>query len=658
MNMQDPLYDSNEILNNNISLAELEQVILKSKNKKSTGIDCLPYEVFKNKPIQQILLKLFQLCFDTSKIPSIWRKTLISPIPKSRDNDPRVPSLYRGISLICCAAKLYSSLLNERLTYYLETEYRIVDEQNGFRKKRSCLDHIFTLDSIIRNRREENKVTFTAFIDFEKAFDSVNRNSLLSKLSDLQIDGKIYFAVKSIYEVTEASIKINNMKTDWFPCASGVKQGDGLSPTLFNIYINDLASQIKALGKGVKFNNEEISILMYADDVVLLAEREEDLICMLSTLEKWTKKWIININVIKSKIVHFRPNKTDITSFKFFINKEEITIVSNYKYLGVYFNEFINFSTNAEILSQSAGRALGSIVSKYKQSNFMGYSTYCKLYNNCVLPVLDYSAGVWGYKKYQQTDQVQHRAMRIFLGVHRFAPIASLYGDMNWLYPQYKRWIDMIRLWNRLISLPTSRLARRIFDYDYAHSSSVQNWCSQVKAILIDFNDIELFANKEPCNLKDLEAHLMEKQKLEISDLIMQKPKLRFYKHFKETMSQENYVSFNLTPNERSILAQLRMGILPLSIETGRFINQPLEQRLCKLCNEEKIEDEWHFIFECSCYNDKRIDFFSEITNIRPDFIYLDESSQMKFLFENVHRKFAKFINCCFKARKTKLFPA
>ena len=76
-----------------------------------------------------------------------------------------------------------------------------------------------------------------------------------------------------------------------------------------------------------------------------------------------------------------------------------------------------------------------------------------------------------------------------------------------------------------------------------------------------------------------------------------QKPKLRFYKHFKITMCKENYIIYNLQRNERSILAQLRMGILPLTIETGRFINQPLEQRLCKICDSNEVEDEWHFIF-------------------------------------------------------------
>ena len=189
-----------------------------------------------------VLLKLFQLCFDSGKIPSQWQKSIINPIPKSKENDPRIPLNYRGISLMCCSAKLYSSLLNERIMHLLEEESSIVDEQNGFRKRRSCQDHIFVLDSIIRNRREEGLATYVAFIDLKKAFDCINRDFLLFKMLRMGIDGKMYNAVQSTYQSTKSCVRINNYMTSWFETLFGVRQGDGLSPTLFSIFINDLAN--------------------------------------------------------------------------------------------------------------------------------------------------------------------------------------------------------------------------------------------------------------------------------------------------------------------------------------------------------------------------------------------------------------------------------
>lgn len=330
--------------------------------------------------------------------------------------------------------------------------------------------------------------------------------------------------------------------------------------------------------------------------------------------------------------------------------------VSEYKYLGVYFNEHLDFNTNATTLCQASGRALGGIVSKYKQTNFMGYSTYTKLYENCVIPVMNYCSGVWGYKKFNKTDQIQQRAMRIFLGVHKFTPIASLYGDMNWLKPQYKRWIEIIRLWNRFLTLPEDRLTKQIFEIDYSNSAELDNWCSKVCSILTESNHPELFHNKQFCNLKILEDYLFEKQKQEWKIEIANKPKLRFYKSFKDNMSTENYVKFNLSCSERSLIAQLRMGILPIAIETGRFINLPIEERICNICDLSEVEDEWHFIFRCTCFTEEREQFFNNIVRNNQEFIYLDEENQMKYLFNEVHRTFAKYIKVCFDKRKRILF--
>ena len=104
------------------------------------------------------LCKLFQLCFDTGKVPSIWLVSIINPIIKSKDSDPRTPLNYRGISLVCCTAKLYSNVINSRIVKHLDNEDIIVDEQNGFRGgDRSCIDHIFILNSLCANRILEGK---------------------------------------------------------------------------------------------------------------------------------------------------------------------------------------------------------------------------------------------------------------------------------------------------------------------------------------------------------------------------------------------------------------------------------------------------------------------------------------------------------------------
>ena len=197
--MNDPLYIPNIELNKNITAAEVNFVIDKLKNNKSPGIDKIPNEVLKNVAVKNCLLKLYQYYFDTGIFPSCWNRAIIKPIPKSKAKDPRVPLNYRGINLLSNIYKAYSSIINKRLSTYLESNNLLEDVQNGFRKDRNCLDHIYVLYSIIKNRKNKSLDTFVSYIDFYKCFDIIDRNMLFFKLTEYGIDGKMYKTLKCMY---------------------------------------------------------------------------------------------------------------------------------------------------------------------------------------------------------------------------------------------------------------------------------------------------------------------------------------------------------------------------------------------------------------------------------------------------------------------------
>lgn len=334
MNIEDPLYVPNEQLNNNISLEESANAVMKAKSKSACGIDNIPYAVLKFPPVIEVLHQLFQMIFDTSIIPSDWRKAIIYPILKDKNSDKRLPLNYRGVSLLSCISKLFSSFINKRISSYLEDRDILADEQNGFRRGRSCEDHAFTLSSLARNHDNLH----TAFIDLRKAFDFVDRDMLLYKLLLNGIDGKVYNAVKRMYEHTTSCIRINNKLTTCFNCNSGVAQGNNLSPTLFAIFVNDLVSEINDLDLGVPINGTAISILLYADDIALVAESEHDLQTVLDTLHKWCKRWRVLINTEKSKCIHFRRGRQPPTEFSYHIGNNSLELVKEYKYLGLIFD--------------------------------------------------------------------------------------------------------------------------------------------------------------------------------------------------------------------------------------------------------------------------------------------------------------------------------
>ena len=296
------------IFNEHISIFELKKVPDNSKNGKACGVDAIPSEVLCNDTSVSFLHVLFNICFDKGIIPSLWNKCIINPIPKSSTTDPRDPLSYRGIALASSMYKLYCSILNNRVGSWCEQNDKIVDEQNGFRKNRSTTDHISSLTNIIETRKKRKLSTYCAFFDFRKAYDCINRGLLWGKLEKVGIGGKLLGAIKSLYTSVSCCVRVNNLTTDWFDVSCGLRQGCNLSPVLFNLFINDIALKVKALGKGVPVNDQLVSILMYADDVVLIVETEHDLQCMLDLLNEWCATNKMSVNDAKSNVVHFRPN--------------------------------------------------------------------------------------------------------------------------------------------------------------------------------------------------------------------------------------------------------------------------------------------------------------------------------------------------------------
>ena len=646
--MNDPLYTSNESLNDVFSITELDKIITNCKNGKATGIDRIPNEVLKNKNVKALLLLLFNACFLNDIVPHKWLQAIVYPIPKDCKNDPRVPLHYRGISLLSTVSKVYTGLMNLRLQCYMEKDI-LVDEQNGFRKKRSCQDHLYTLTSIVRNRKNKNLSTYAAFIDMKKAFDFVNRDLLLYKLLKNNIDGHMYNAIKALYQNTSACVQINEHFTNWFPTLCGVRQGDNLSPTLFSLFLNDLAVELKSLNSGVKVGNTGICILLYADDIVLLSDSEEKLQALLNHLNTWCNKWQLVINSDKSKIVHFRKRVREQSSFEFKVGSQQLHIVNEYKYLGVKLNEFLDVDKMCESLAVGGGRALGSINSKFRTIKNMGIVTYSKLFDNCVMPVLHYCAGVWGLQKCDSLQHVQNRAMRFYLGVHKFAPTLGMLGDLGWYPLELYRKIDVIRYWNRLVNMPNHRLTKKMFMFEMENCNN--NWCSDVRKILYNNEFAETFDNVQICNIKELSDTL----KRNFADdwlLKMQgKLKLRTYKEFKLTFGTENYIKMNLARSERSYISQIRLGILPIRIETGRFTRLEEEQRICEMCNTGEIENENHFLHHCSKYVREREELYNVAQQLNNNFNILHDNAKNVFLFNNLSRQVGKYIKKSYNLR-------
>ena len=627
------------ILNCPISREEVRMSVYKARARKAPGADEIPSEVLRNDSCIDILFRIIKYCFDDGRVPNEWTKGIINPIFKG--DDPSNPLNYRPITLLSVPCKIYTDILNRRFTQWLEANYVLYDGQNGFRKGRSCLDHIYTLYTVINNRKLDNKDTFVCFVDAKKAFDTVNRDCLWYKLMSIGINGKFLNAVQSLYDNVSCTVRVNNCETDWFSVTQGVKQGCVISPTLFSIYVNDLAVELDNLNCGVSLQETlNISVLLYADDIAILSETEAGMQTMLNKLDDWCRKWRITVNETKTKVLHFRPKARIATDIIFKCGNQKIDVDSSYKYLGFWMNEFLDMKFSIREIAKSASRALGAIYSKFLCAGGMNISVYTKLVETMVEPVLFFCSGIWGHTNFSEIESVLNKAGRYFLGVTKHCSNVSSRGDLGWNSCEVKQRVETVRLWCRLKNMPEHRIIRRIHERSLPKS---RTWERKMQKFSETHNIEELMLTENPNKtvcISTVRDILTEKdntkwyQKLMSNGNAENGNKLRTYRQYKSVFKTEHYVKCNMDRGHRRVLAKFRSCNLPLAIETGRYNRPktPVSERLCNYCHMDSIEDETHFLVDCEFYSDLRFNLFQSAQNINDRFKYYESIDKLIWL--------------------------
>ena len=283
-----------------------------------------------------LLSKLFNLVFTNGIYPTLWSKGCITPIHKT--GPVYDASNYRGITISDNIGKLFNKILNNRLINFLDKNNIIRKEQIGFMKGCRTTDHMFTLQTLIQKYIKINsKPLYACFVDFKRAFDSVLHVGLLYKLKKAGVGDKFYNIIQSMYNNTETCVKSNNLRSEFFKSTIGDRQGDNLSPNLFNLYINDLPSYFDKTCDPVSLNSYDINCLMYADDVVMLSSTEKGLQNCVNKLYNFATDWKMSINTKKTKVLLF-SNNSRLKGPEIKYNNTIIENVKQYTYLGMVFS--------------------------------------------------------------------------------------------------------------------------------------------------------------------------------------------------------------------------------------------------------------------------------------------------------------------------------
>ena len=640
-----------------INKDELDRARRILKTGKSPGIDTLMNEMIDIlvELYPSLVLKLFNNIFSNNWFCEEWLLSLITSLHKKGDKED--PDNYRGISLISCMAKLFLTIINNRLTLFSVERGILSPNQLGFVHLNRTSDPHIILNTIIQKYcHNKKKKLYGCFVDFSKAFDSVPRDILLNKLKLHGIEGKVFEIIKTIYTKDKAAVKIGNKFSPPFKTTRGVRQGCVLSPLLFNIFLADIQETFDTCGDSPNLNGQDISCLIWADDILILSETEEGLQKKLDSLGAYCKVNKLKVNTDKTKIMTFTKSGK-LLHRHFYYGKKKLENVREYKYLGFIVTPSGETRTGLEDLRVRALRAIAKIRKSLGPLFQQNIWNSLHLYNYMVRPILLYVSDFWGALKHPNNSPIERvhlSFMKQLLGVRRQTNTSAVYLELNTVPLLLHARKSAVKNWDRIRQNRCNSLL--IATYEEAVRENLQ-WISSIKHLFGSSGLLEVYHSQEeateekstPWNL--LLIRLTEQfHQLAMEDINKEGGKLQLYKILKTTPHHEKYLSDIQNIRHRTAMTRLRLSSHNLNIETGRHTGTDRADRLCTLC-KNGIEDETHFLITCPMYEDLRLTHLSDFSHILTDNTKSDhEKATMLLKNENI-KPIAKFVYNAFETR-------
>ena len=622
------------------------------KNGKSSFLDGSINEVIKHSitDTSHILTKLFNHIEISSVFPTSWKSSFLVPLHKKGSQGD--PDNYRGLAVGSNIGKLYTKCLNTKVKNFVEHNNILSPHQFGFRDDYRTHDAIFSLRSMVNHYKNVNKKpVFSCFVDFSKAFDSVNRTALAYKLGNIGIKGNMLKLFQDMYSSASYIIKSGGNFSIPISSKLGVKQGCNLSPLLFNIFINDIHSIFDQNCKALNMDNWKVNSLSFADDLVLLSETEAGLTNCISSLESYCNEWGLKVNPLKTKVLVFnKPFSKKIKKLFFHIDGNQIATTNSYCYLGVEISNTGSFAKATNILYKKALRALYSVYSSLDiRSDELNVHLFLKLFDSLVKPVLLYGAEIWGSHTNSEKSVINkftNKFYRTLLGVPRNSSNAGTHAELGRIPIQINVQQSMLKYWFRIISLPHSRLASHCYWTIVSSKTENDPWLNSIKNIIHSsgqyylWDDQKSLASKDRAALRMCESYVartLQDISLQQSfEKISKETKLYLLNNCKNQNKRSNYLNLLASRNKRSLFSKLRLGTLALEVETNRKYNIPRAERYCKICNTGMVENEIHFIFNCPLLSNCREPFINSLSENKA-FTQMSQESKIKYLFFNEH---------------------
>ena len=361
-------------------------------------------------------------------------------------------------------------VLHARLDAFAESEGLRAEGQAGFRFNRGTADHIYVLRHLIDRARlapAPRRRLFACFVDFENAYNAVRRDALLRLLAGYGVAGAFLETLAGMYWRVQVRPKQAGALGAPFNSTCGVRQGDPLSPLLFGIFIDRVEAFLVERAPEVGARLEgwgRVSVLLYADDLVLLSHDPQGLQALLDALHAFCEANHVRVNVAKTEIVAFGKGvwKAPRAWPGWRYAGEPLPLTREFKYLGIVLHHTGGMSAAIARLRAAGLRAIWGMHSRCKAQGITDFSLRARLYRVLAAPILTYGAEVWGPSQLQSMKDgltaglqvLQNDYIRHLGGLRRSVPAPTLCAE-SCLPPLALQWLRAcVRHWNRLTEAP------------------------------------------------------------------------------------------------------------------------------------------------------------------------------------------------------------
>ena len=322
-----------------ITIENMYSAINQLKSRKSTGPDGIPTEAIKHasRLLAVHLNLLFNMCLCHSYIPTNLTQTTLVPLLKNKSGDVTDINNYRAIALSSCLSKLFESLI---LTCCKSHDMCCDDDvyQFGYKKDHSTSLGCATLKHVVDYYRSNGSYVFACFLDLSKAFDSVDHTCLFRQLVKLKLPENVVKLLIHWYTNQLMNVRWKHIQSGSFYMKNGTRQGSVLSPYLFTVYMRCVTTDVIQTGLGCHIGSKPVCILLYADDIVILAPSWYAQQCLLNVCAESITRLGMSLNVSKSVTMIYKPYKTaryvPYSFPNFMLNGAVLNTVDSCKYLG------------------------------------------------------------------------------------------------------------------------------------------------------------------------------------------------------------------------------------------------------------------------------------------------------------------------------------